>query len=102
VQYERDEREASTPVLARVDELRYLVAQLVGRLVANQAARALEDAAFAQRIDLRFDFLDTTPEARRESRFVEDRIGIAVKEHEDIPRQKGPDVALNELRDRWA
>jgi hypothetical protein len=100
VQYERDERKAAAAILAGFDEVPYLGAQFRGGFVADQSAGALKDAPLAQRLDLGFHFLHATTESGRQPGRVEDGIWIAVKEHEDIPGQKRPDMAFNELCDR--
>lgn len=100
MQDQRDERQSPTAVLTGGHELADCDAELRGRSIPDQPSGTLHDVGIAQHVDLRFDFLDTPAQSRRESCDVEHGIGIAVKEHEDIPRQKRSDVALNELRDR--
>jgi hypothetical protein len=97
---ERDEGQAPTAILARLDELPHLNAQLRSRFVADEPAGALKYAAVAELLDLGIDFFGPATQPGSESRGVKHGIRIAVKEHEDIPRQKRPDVALRELCDR--
>lgn len=100
VQHKRDERETAPPVLARIDEVTHLGADFVGWLVANQVAGALENPPLAQGFDLRLHLFNAPTETRGESGGVERNLRIAVEEHNDVPRQKRPDVALYELCDR--
>jgi hypothetical protein len=61
-----DERQASAPVLARLDELLDLFAKLRSGVIANQSTGAVEDLAVAQIVDFGFDFFNTTPQTRGE------------------------------------
>ena len=88
MQHLGDERQTPTAVLAGVHELLYLIAQFGSRIVANQTPRATQNISVAQVVDLGLDFFYSTPEADREPRGIKDRGWIAVKEHQNIPRQK--------------
>ncbi len=99
MQYQRDERQSASAILACGHELPDGFANLRRGPVANEAAGALQDMRVTENVDLRCDFLDTTTKSRSESGDIQHGIRVAMKEDEYIPRQKRPDVALNELRD---
>ncbi len=99
MQDERDQREATASVLACLDELGHLFPELGVGAVADQATGALEDPAFVKRVDLRLDLLDPAPETGSESLDIEHGIGIAVEEHQDVPREQRAHVALDETYD---
>lgn len=97
VQYQRDQSETPSPVLAGFDEVRDGLAQIGRGPVPDQAAGPLKDPALAEGLDLGFDLLNAATESRRQSVGIENRIRIAMKEHEDVPSQERPDMVLDEL-----
>ena len=50
-------------------------------------------------MDLGVDLLGSSTETGRKAIGVEDCIGIAMEEHEDIPGQKRPDISVDEIDD---
>jgi hypothetical protein len=99
VQHLRNQREPPPAILASIDELLNLIAKLGRRIVANQATRAVEDLAVAKVIDFGLNLLDAASQTRGQAVGIKNGSGVAMEEHDDIPRQKGSDVALDEPRD---
>ncbi len=99
MQDESDQGQAPAAVLTCFHELRDLALQLRARTVADEAPGTLQDAPLTESFDLRFHLFDPATETRREPFDVEDRVGVAVEEHEYVPREKGPYVAFDEPYD---
>jgi hypothetical protein len=99
VQHECDQRETSSAILARLDESSHKLAVLLGWPITDEASGALKDVAVAELIHFRPDLFGTTAQSRSKPCGVEDCVGIAVKEDEDVPRQQRPNVALHEPSD---
>jgi hypothetical protein len=98
MQYLGYEGQAPAPVLAGLDELLNLVSDLGSGIVADETSRAVQDSPVAQVVYFGFDLLDASAQPRGKPGSVEHRGGIPMKEHEDVPSQKRPDVALYEPR----
>lgn len=99
MQHLGDEGQPPAAVLAGLDELIYLTTELRGWVVANQASIRTQDLPVAQVIDFRLNFFDASAQTRSQSGSVHYHGGVAIKEHQDVPSQKGPDVGIDELRD---
>jgi hypothetical protein len=85
---QRYERQSTSAILTRGNELADRRAEFRSRSISNQAPGALHDVRIAQNVDLRFDFLDTASKSRSEPWGIKYGIGVAVEEYENIPRQK--------------
>jgi hypothetical protein len=68
--------------------------------VAYQSASLLQDHSRAKRLHLEFNLLDASTKTQREPLIVKDGVRVAMEEHEYVPRQERPDVALHEPCDR--
>ena len=88
MQDQRDERQTASAILARGNELASDRADFRSGSIPDQPAGALQDPCIAENFGLRFNFLDTAAKSRRKSCDVQHSVGVAVEEHEDIPRQK--------------
>jgi len=102
VQDERDKRQPSVSVLTGLHELPHSGADLVRRLVSDEPSGALQYVPLAHDGDLRIDLLDSPAEPAGESLAVQYGLGVAMEVDDDVPREQGAYVALDELYDRWA
>lgn len=85
---QRDECQSTPAILTRGNELADRRAEFRSRSISNQPSGTLHKVSIAQQLDLRFDFLDSASKSRSEPWGIQHGIRVAVKEHEDIPRQK--------------
>lgn len=100
MQHERNQGEAPTAVLASIDEGSDLPAHLGCGAIADQPTGALQDSRRSQHLYLRLEFLLASTKPRGESGGIQDGVGVAVEEDNDVPRQERPDMSFHELRDR--
>ena len=70
MQDQRDECQPAPAILTRGNKLADGGAEFQSRSIPDQSTGALHDVGVAQNVDLRFDFLDTPSQSRRESRDV--------------------------------
>lgn len=99
VQNERDECQSATSVLTAVDEAGYRLAHLDRRFVADEPSRECKDPPRTQGLYLGLELVGTAPETGGEPLDIKDRIGVAVEEDKDVPRQERADMLLHELHD---
>lgn len=100
MQHERDKSQTPTAILTGLDKGPYLSAHLGSGTIANQPASALQYSRRSQHFDFWLEFLFTSTKPRGKTGGIQNSVGIAVEEDNDVPRQERPDMAFHELRDR--
>ena len=88
MQHQCDQCESPAAILTRPHELGDISPELRRGTIADETPGTVNDPTVAKGLDLGLDLFHSATEARGKSRRIEYGIRVAVKEHEDIPRQK--------------
>lgn len=102
LQHQRDQCETSPSLVAGDSELLDQGPDAGLRTIPDESTGALQDATATELVHFGPDLVGTATEACSEAVHVEDRLGIAMEEYEDVPREQRPHVAIDETGERLA